>query len=147
MRITWGAERAEMPRHQVGSRLELEVHEAYLSKRGGGRTSSWAAVSRSMTCIVAPQCGHLGRTGDAMGVSAEIAQGMFRSAEGALGVDHPVVTEQDSEPCGEAAWLDERCKVSVELELALTERSLEASDELAAKDTSKHLDRKEEGAP
>ncbi len=82
---------------------------------------------------------------DAMGVSPEVAQRMFRSTEGALGVDHPVVTEQDSEPCGEAAWLDERCKVAVELELALTERSLEASDELAAKDTSKHLDREEEG--
>ena len=34
--------------------------------------------------------------GDAhpMGISAEIAQGMFRSAEGPLGVDDPVVAEQ-----------------------------------------------------
>jgi hypothetical protein len=36
--------------------------------------------------------------GDAMGVSAEIAQGVLRSAEGALGVDDPVVTEQGSQP-------------------------------------------------
>ena len=83
---------------------------------------------------------------DAMGVSAEIAQGMFRPAEGTLGVDDPVMTEKDSEPGGEAAWLGERCEVAVELELAVTERSLEASDELAAEDTPKHLDREEEGA-
>src|ERR1700685_3575545 len=39
----------------------------------------------------------------AMGVGAEIAEGMFGSAEGTLGVDDPVVTEQDPEPGGEAA--------------------------------------------
>ena len=32
--------------------------------------------------------------GDAVGVSAEIAQGMLGSSEGALGVDDPVVAEQ-----------------------------------------------------
>ena len=83
---------------------------------------------------------------DAVGVGAEIAQGMFRSAEGSLGVDDPVVTEEDSEPGGEAAWLEERCEVAVELELAFLERGLEASNELAAEDASEHLDREEEGA-
>ena len=85
--------------------------------------------------------------GDAhpMGISAEIAQGMFRSAEGPLGVDDPVVTEQDSEPRGEAAWLSERCEMAVELELAFAECGVEARDELPAKDASEHLDRKEEG--
>jgi len=82
---------------------------------------------------------------DAMGVSAEVAQGMFRSGERSLGVDHPVVTEQDSEPGDEAARLGERCEMTVELELAFSERGLEASDELAAEDTSKHLDREEKG--
>ena len=43
--------------------------------------------------------------GDAMGVGAEIAQHMFRSAEGRLGVDDPVVAEQYAQPCGEGAWL------------------------------------------
>ena len=75
-----------------------------------------------------------------MGVSAEIAQGMFRSAEGTLGVDDPVVTEEDSEPGGEAAWLSKGCEMAVELELALVERRLETGDELAAEDTSEHLD-------
>ncbi len=39
--------------------------------------------------------------GDAVGVSAEIAQRVFRSAEGWLGIDDPVVAEQGSEPGGE----------------------------------------------
>ena len=82
---------------------------------------------------------------DAVGVGAEIAQGMFRSAEGTLGVDHPVVTEEDSEPGSEAAWLSEGCEVAMELELAFTEGGLETSDELAAEDASEHLDGKEEG--
>ena len=32
--------------------------------------------------------------GDAMGVSAEIAQHVFRAAEGRLGIDDPVLAEQ-----------------------------------------------------
>ena len=39
------------------------------------------------------------RDSDAMGVGAEIAQHMFRSAEGRLGVDDPVVAEQHPQPC------------------------------------------------
>jgi hypothetical protein len=34
----------------------------------------------------------------------------------------------------------------MELELALAERCLQTSDELAAEDASEHLDRKEEGS-
>jgi len=43
--------------------------------------------------------------GDAMGVGAEIAQHMFRSSEGPLGVNDPVVVEQDPQPCSEGARL------------------------------------------
>jgi len=81
---------------------------------------------------------------DAVSVCAEIAQGMFRSAERPLGVDDPVVMEQDSEPGGEATWLGERCELTMELELAFSERSPQAGDELAAEDTSEHLDWKKE---
>lgn len=44
------------------------------------------------------------RDADAVGVRAEIAQSVFRSAEGPLGVDGPVVSQQDSEPGGETAF-------------------------------------------
>jgi hypothetical protein len=40
-----------------------------------------------------------------VGIATEIAQRVFRSAEGRLGIDDPVVTEQRSQPCGEEAWL------------------------------------------
>ncbi len=83
---------------------------------------------------------------DPVGVCAEIAQGMFRSTERSLGVDHPVVTEQESEPGGEAAWLGKWCEVAMELELAFMKRGLQTSYELAAEDTSEHLDREEEGS-
>ena len=46
--------------------------------------------------------------GDAMGVSAEIAQHMFWSTERPLGVDDPVVTEQYPQPRGEGARFRER---------------------------------------
>ena len=84
------------------------------------------------------------RDADAVGVRAEIAQGVFGSAKGPLGVDDPVVAEQDSEPGGEAAWLCKRCEVAVELELAFSERRLQAGKELATEDASEDLDRQEE---
>jgi hypothetical protein len=40
--------------------------------------------------------------GDAVGVAAEITQRMFRSAEGWLGIDDPVVAEEGSAPSGKA---------------------------------------------
>jgi len=46
--------------------------------------------------------------GDAMSVSAEIAQHVFWPAERALGVDDPVVTEQYPQPRGEGARFRER---------------------------------------
>ena len=82
--------------------------------------------------------------GDAMGVATEIAQRMFRSAEGWLGIDDPVVAEQGSEPGGEASWFRQWRKVAVEGEPVLVERRLQSGDELAAKDSAEHLDRKKE---
>lgn len=42
---------------------------------------------------------------DAMGVCTEVAEHMFRSTQGWLGVDNPVVTIETSEPSSEAARL------------------------------------------
>ena len=46
--------------------------------------------------------------GDAMSISAEIAQHMFWPAERPLGVDNPVVTEQYPQPRGEGARFRKR---------------------------------------
>ena len=82
--------------------------------------------------------------GDAVGVAAEIAQRVLRSAEGRLGIDDPVVTEQGSEPRGEGPRFRQRCEVAVELKLAFMESRPQSGDELAAKDAAEHLDRQEE---
>jgi hypothetical protein len=59
--------------------------------------------------------------GDAMGVPAEIAQRVFRSAEGRLGIDDPVVAEQAAQPCGEAGRFGKGREVAVEREHVLEE--------------------------
>src|SRR5262249_3072830 len=84
--------------------------------------------------------------GDAVGVSAEIAQHMFWAAERPFGVDNPLVTEQYPQPRGESARLCQRQEMSVELECAGMKGDLESGNKLAAKDTAEHFDGEEEGA-
>ena len=55
--------------------------------------------------------------GDAMGVSAEIAQHMLRSSEGRLGIDDPVLAEQYPQPRLERTLLGQRQQATVELEI------------------------------
>ena len=85
--------------------------------------------------------------GDAMGVGTEIAQHMFRAAEGRLGVNDPIVAEQYPQPSSESARLGEWHQAAVELEFAAMEGAAESSDELAAEDAAEHADGKEEGTP
>jgi hypothetical protein len=60
VKVAPGAGRVCMPGHGVSSRLKVLVHAARSCVHGGDRASSWAGVSRSMSCIVPPQCGHVG---------------------------------------------------------------------------------------
>jgi hypothetical protein len=78
--------------------------------------------------------------GDAVVVATEIAQRVFRSAEGWLGIDDPVVAEQRPEPCGEEARLRKWCEVAVEREPILLEGGLQSGDELAAKNPAEDLE-------
>ena len=82
-----------------------------------------------------------------MSIGAEITQHMFRSAEGRLGVDDPVVAEQYSQPCAEGVWLGKRQQAAVELELTSMEGVAKSGDELTAEDTAEHADGKEEATP
>ena len=81
-----------------------------------------------------------------MGVSTEIAQHVFRSSKGRLGIDDPVVAEQDPQPSSEGAWLGKMQEVAVKLTRTLMEGVAQPGDELTAKDTTEHLDGKEEGS-
>ena len=83
--------------------------------------------------------------GDAVSVAAEIAQRVFRSTEGRLGVDDPVVAEEGSAPSSEGSWRRKWGEVSMELELVVAEGGLQFVVELAAKDPAECLDREEEG--
>ena len=85
--------------------------------------------------------------GDAMGVSAEIAQHVFRSSEGPLGVDHPIVAEQHSQPGSEGARMCQRQEVAVELKRTLMEGAAQPGHELAAEDAAEHADGQKEGMP
>jgi hypothetical protein len=82
--------------------------------------------------------------GDAVSVGAEIAQRVFRAAEGWLGVDDPLVAEQRPGPCGEGSWIRKSGEVSMELELVMVKGSLQSVVELATKDATECLDREEE---
>ena len=120
--------------------IDGQSHEPFLVAVGGIAPSEGdVAVGESNQ----PAVGN----GDAMSIGAEITQHMFRSAEGRLGVDDPVVAEQYSQPCAEGVWLGKRQQAAVELELTSMEGVAKSGDELAAEDTAEHADGKEEGTP
>jgi len=59
--------------------------------------------------------------GHAMGVAGEIAEHMMGTAEGGLGVDDPVLTEQGTQEGAEGLFMGERLKSSGKGELVLLE--------------------------
>src|SRR5260370_475697 len=85
------------------------------------------------------------RDGHAMSVAAQILKHMFWAAEGSFCVDHPVLSEQWSQPRGESLWLSQGRQVSMESQLAVAKGALESGNKLAAKDATEHLDGKKEG--
>jgi hypothetical protein len=85
--------------------------------------------------------------GDAVGVGTEIAQNVFWAAERRLGVDHPVVAEQQSQLRSESSWFSQWSESAVELDSVSSESALECSDELTAEHAAEHLYGKEEGPP
>jgi hypothetical protein len=91
--------------------------------------------------------GRVRRRCDAMGVPAEIAQRVFRSAEGRLGIDDPVVAKQAAQPCGEAGRFGKGGEVAIEREPVLEEGSLQSGEELTTEDPAQYLDGEEERAP
>ena len=83
--------------------------------------------------------------GHAMGVAGEIAEHRMGTAEGWLGVDDPVVTEQGAQEGAESLFVFERFENSGESKLVLLEAALQGGDELAAEDTTEYVDGQEEG--
>ena len=69
--------------------------------------------------------GHEAMVGDgyAMGIAGEIAEHMMGTAEGGLGVDDPVLTEQGAQEGAEGLFVFQRLENSGEDELVLLESS------------------------
>jgi len=82
--------------------------------------------------------------GYAMGVTAQLAEYMLRPSERWFRIDHPVLSEQWSQPGSKGFRLSEELQVSMKVEPAVVNGALERRDELAAKDSAEHLDRKKE---
>jgi hypothetical protein len=59
--------------------------------------------------------------GDAMGIAGEVAEHMMGTAEGGLGIDDPVLTEQGAQEGAEGLFVFERLERSGEGELVLLE--------------------------
>src|SRR5260370_37651240 len=79
-----------------------------------------------------------------MGVAAQIAEHIFWASERTLRVDHPVLSEQWSQPRRKGSRLSEELQVSMKVELAIMKGALERFVELSAKDVTEHLDGKKE---
>src|SRR3954454_13662912 len=82
--------------------------------------------------------------GDAVGISGQVVQNLFRSPEGRLGVHHPVVDEQSLEEAAETGFRGEMLERAVELEFAAPEQVVEGLCELAAEDAAERNDRQKE---
>src|SRR5205809_2341051 len=82
--------------------------------------------------------------GYAMGITAQILEHILGATEGRFRVDHPVFSEQWSEPRSKGFRLSEELQVSMKVELAVLKGALERLVELAAKDSAEHLDGKKE---
>ena len=82
--------------------------------------------------------------GYAMGVTAQIAEYMLRPSERWFRVDHPVLSEQWSQPGSKGFRLSEELQVSLKVELAVREGVFECLVELAAEDATQYFDGKKE---
>ena len=74
-----------------------------------------------------------------MGVAAEIAQHLHGSAEGGLGIDNPVMSVQTAQESSELLGIGESDCRSGAAKLMAAVKTLEASEELAAKDAAEDL--------
>jgi hypothetical protein len=68
---------------------------------------------------------------------------MLGSAEGPLGVDHPVMTKERSQEGAECFFIGEVSDASRKGELLFPEDTLQAGDELPAKHSAQNFDREE----
>jgi len=79
--------------------------------------------------------------GDAMGVTGQVVQNLLRTAEGRLGVNHPILAEEGTNQSPENLGIVKGLLISVKSELAFFEGPLQARHKLAAKHAAENLHR------
>lgn len=79
------------------------------------------------------------RNGHSMGIAAEIAENMFRAAEGPFAVDDPLMAEHLTDKGVERLRVRKMLKPAVEAELAFFESVLQSCPEFASKDEPEHF--------
>src|SRR5579872_2850748 len=79
-----------------------------------------------------------------MGVLAEVAKRVLRTAKRAFCIDHPFPTEQGTKPGRKCLPILKRDECSVETEFVLRMQCFKAIHKLAPKHFSENLDRQEE---
>jgi len=79
-----------------------------------------------------------------MGVACQVLENMLRPAKRPLGVDDPIVPEQQPEKAAKEFGLGKGPQIAMEAEFLLAEEALQTSTELAAKDAAEYPYRKEE---
>lgn len=84
------------------------------------------------------------RNGDAMRVTRQIVQNVFRTAEGWLGVNDPLHPGDGCEKRCEVLFVGERSAVPKERQLMIAKRMAQTIRELAPKNTAEHFHRQEE---
>jgi hypothetical protein len=75
-----------------------------------------------------------------MGVATEVAQHWHGTAESGLGINHPVVAVEAVEQLRELSGVGESDRRACTLEFLATVEALQASQELATKDTTQDSD-------
>ena len=111
------------------------------------RRQSHFAVLFAVRVVLPPECDALSikcqkaviGDGNAMGVAAEIAKNVLRSAEGPFGVNDPVLAKQSAQECGETFRVSQRFEWTIQAQLVLAIEPAEAGNILASEDTAKDL--------
>jgi hypothetical protein len=119
------AERADADK-AAGQDVEQEAAQELLrTKRHDSLLTSMGIIFPAESNLVMVES-HEAVVGDghSMGVAGEIAEHMMGTAEGGLGVDDPVLTEQGAQEGAEGFFVFERLERSGEGELVLLESTL-----------------------
>jgi transposase len=82
--------------------------------------------------------------GDSMSVAGQVPQNVFRTAEGRLGVNDPLLPGDGFEKCCEVIFVGERHAVPKESQLMVAKRLAQTVRELAPKNTAEHFHRQKE---